>query len=232
MTWRPWIVAMMLLTAVLVSATLSGMERVPSPRAGPDVVRVEEVLRHLSYTPSARRNNFKDMGMKDEQADATAKYIDRYARKKALFAQLLVDQAGEMGAVFCPGTGLPQPYAALEYLVVEENERRDVMDHERLKLFETQPWFAAAPVDAVYTRMELTEGRKSEATVMGVAAMLVSKEEDALDGHSPWSTGIIGTWGWTPLKKNFPAVEMKTIQYFSLMHYLTELANTRDGICG
>ena len=232
MNWRPWIVAMMLLTAVLVNGTLTVMEDLPEAKAGPEVERIEEVLRHLSYTPSSRRNNFKEMGMKDEVADATAKYVDRFARKQPLFAQLLVDQADDMGRVFCPGTGLPQPYSALEYLVLEENERRDVIDPERLKMFEAQSWFAESSINAVYTKMELTEGRKTEATVMGIAAMLQSKEEDALDGHSPWSTGIIGTWGWTPLKKTFPAVEMKVIQYFSLMHYLTEIANTREGICG
>ena len=113
----------------------------------------------------------------------------------------------------------------------EEIDRRDAIDAERLKLFEEQDWFATAPVDAVYTHLELTEGRRSDATLMGVAALLMSKEDDALDGHSPWSTGLMGSWGWAPLRKQFPGAEMRVIQYFSLMHYLTELANTRDGIC-
>ena len=66
---------------------------------------------------------------------------------------------------------------------------------------------------------------------MGISSLLLGLEDDALDGHSPWSTGMMGTWGWSPLKKTYPASEMLVIQYFSLMHYLTELANVRNGIC-
>jgi hypothetical protein len=137
-----------------------------------------------------------------------------------------------VGRVFCPGTGLPQPYAAMAYLVTGEGGRRDVVDVERLKLFEPQPWFDDAPVGNVYNHIELTAGRRSDATLMGVSALLLSKEDDALDGQSPWSTGLMGSWGWGPVRKTYPSSEMLVIQYFSLMHYLTELANTRNGICG
>jgi len=172
------------------------------------------------------------MGMSDDLADATARYIDRYQRKVKLFDEMLTEQAADVGRVFCPGTGIPQPYAAMRFLVSGVGGRRDVVDVERLKLFEPQPWFDAAPVDAVYNRIELTSGRKSDATLMGVVSLLLSKEDDALDGQSPWSTGLMGSWGWGPVRKTYPSSEMLVIQYFSLMHYLTELANTREGICG
>ncbi len=231
MTWRPWIVAAALLGALMVDAVLVAQERVPEPEGGPEVERVDEILRHLQYVPSTRRSNFKAMGMSDELAESTATYIDRYGRKQKLFKELLSEQAPLVGGAFCPGTGLPQPYAALQFLVKEENDKRDVIDPERLREFEEQEWFATAPVNAIYNHFELTRGRYADATLLGVSALLVSREDDALEGYPPFSTGIMGTRGWAPLKKQNPRVELTVIQYFSLMHYLTELANTRDGIC-
>lgn len=231
MTWRPWIVSAAMMLALMVNVVLMVQERLPEARSGPEVVRVEEILKHLKYLPSTRRNNFKEMGMTDELAEATAKYADRYARKEALFKGLLEEQAAMVGNTFCPGTEMPQPYAALEFLVKEENEKRDTIDPERLKEFEEQVWFQTTQVQAVYNHFELTEGRYADATLLGVSSLLVSLEDDALDGLSPFSTGMLGSRGWAPLKKQAPRVEVLAIQYFSLMHYLTELANTRDGIC-
>lgn len=231
MTWRPWIVALALIAALMLNGVFIGLERIPVAQKGPEVEKVYEVLRHLQYLPSTRRSNFKEMGMSDDLAEATAKYVDRYTRKQKLFRELLNEQAAMVGGAFCPGTDLPQPYAALLFVVKEENERRDAIDPELLREFEEQPWFQSAPVNAIYNRFELTEGRYADATLLGVSSLLVSREEDALGGYAPFSTGLMGTRGWAPLKKQNPRVELTAIQYFSLMHYLTELANTRDGIC-
>lgn len=231
MSWRPWIVAAAMFAVVLVNLVLVLQERLPAAVAGPEVARVDEVLQHLQYLPTTRRTNFKEMGMSDELADATAKYVDRYGRKQAAFSALLGEQAALVGNAFCPGTSLPQPYAALQFLVLETNEVRDPVDPEQLREFEEQPWFATSPVQAVYNHFEMTEGRYADATLLGVSAILVGKEDDALSGYTPFATGIMGARGWAPLKKAHPRIEMVVIEYFSLMHYLTELANTRDGIC-
>ena len=232
MNWRALFVAMSLLGAVLLNGALVVYERIPQPDGDLEVIRVDEVLRHIQYTASTRRNNFKEMGMSDDLADASASQIDRLMRKKKVWVELLSEQAAEVGPAFCPTTGLPQPYAALRFIVKEENERREVIDPERLTLFEEQPWFVGSPVDSIYAATELTTSRKADATVMGVSAVLLRKEEDLLDRMSPWSTGIMGTWGVSPLMEEYPTSRRLVIEYFALMHYLTELANTRDGICG
>lgn len=216
---------------VLVNFVLVLQERLPAAVAGPDVARVDEVLRHLQYLPTTRRTNFKEMGMSDDLADATAKYVDRYTRKQAAFSALLTEQASLVSVAFCPGTAMPQPYAALQFLVLETNEVRDVVDPEMLREFEEQPWFATSSASAIYSKFEMTEGRQADATLLGVSALLVDREDDALNGYTPFATGILGARGWAPLKKEHPRIEMVAIEYFSLMHYLTELANTRDGIC-
>jgi len=232
MRWRPWILSLALLGAVLFNVVLMAQERLPSTQEGPQVEDVEEVLKHLQYAPTSRRSNLIAMGMSEDLAEATATQIDRYKRLEPLFNELLTEQASDVGRAFCPSSGLPQPYAAMKFLVTGEDANRDVVDVQRLKLFEAQPWYDLTPVSPVYNKFELTSGRRKDATLMGVSALLIGKEEDALDGQSPWSTGLVGSWGWAPLRKTYPASEILVIQYFSLMHYLTELANVRNGICG
>lgn len=231
MTWRPWVVAAALFAAFMFNAVLVFNERLPKVKSGQEVEVVDEILRHVVYTPTTRRNNFKTMGMSEDLADKTAKQIERYGRKEKAFKTLLSEQATSVGVAFCPGMDLPQPYAALMFLVYEENERRDVIDPERLKEFEEQEWHVTAPIRAIYSHFELTAGRYEDATLMGVSAILMQREDDALDGYAPFSTGLLGNRGWGSLKSEHPRAEMTVIQYFSLMHYLTELANTRDGIC-
>ena len=104
---------------------------------------------------------------------------------------------------------------------------QQLLEHARLPRLPGVPGL----VDAVYNQLERTEARKADATLMGVSALLLGREGDALDGNAPWATGMMGAWGFKRLKKESPTVEVIAIQYFSLMHYLTELANKRDGIC-
>lgn len=231
MTWRPWIITALLLGMFLVNLVLVFQERLPDPTVTEQIMAINEPLRHLSYKASTRRNDFKEMGMDDDLAHAVATRIDRYVGMKAKFQQMLADQAADVGDVFCPTPGLPQPYAASRYLILEENDRRDVADAGRLIRFDEQPWYAKSPVQQIYNVLEHTENRRAEATVMGVSALLLGREADVLDGTGAWSRGVLGTFGFRRLERQSPSIRVMVIDYFSLVHYLTELANTPDGIC-
>jgi hypothetical protein len=230
-SWRPWLVVLTLMVGFFVNIALITQERVPDPQAGPEVTVSDEPLRHLQYLKTSRRGNFKAMGMTDELADATANFIDKYGKQESRYKTLLEDHATEIGDAFCPTDRLPQPYAALRFLVFEENKRRDVVSADRLVRFEAQPWFESAPVVAVYNTLEVTHSRKPDATLMAVGGILLGREDDVLEGSAPFATGLMGSWGFKRLKKDNPKVEMLVIQYFSMMHFLTELANTKGGIC-
>lgn len=232
MIWRPWIVGGLLLVAVLVNGALIALERVPSSDATEVVTRVDEPLRHLLYTPTNRRNNFKIMGMDDDLAHVVATRIDRHTASQARLEELLTRHAADVGQAFCPNSGMPQPWAALRFLVREENGRREVVDPTRLLAFEPQPWFAAAPVEQLHREFEAVAQRPPDATLMGVSAALLGKEIEALEGRSPWSRGLVGSWGFRRLSRDAPQVEKMVVDYFSLVHYLTELANRPGGICG
>lgn len=231
MTWRPWVIAALMILALLINGMLLINENIPDPEDAPEVRKIEERLRTLQYLPSNRRANFQVMGMDFDMAEASANHISRFQRQQDKFVRMLDEQAAEVVDVFCPSERVPQPYAALAYLVYEENDIRYVLDPLTMKNFERQPWFDAALVPALYDHFERTEARKSEATVMAVGASLLNLEEDALDGRSPWSLGLVGGWGFTRLVKKEPRVRTMAIEYFALMHFLTELANTQRGIC-
>ena len=231
MTFRPWLILGLLSVAVVANVVLLYQERIPSIAAAPEVRKIEEKLRTLQYLPSNRRANFQTMGMEYDMAEAAANHISRFQRQEERFLKLMDEQAAEVVDVFCPTTGLPQPFAALQYLVYEENGIRYVVDPLTVKRFEAQPWFASSLVPALYDHFERTERRKAEATLMAVSAALLNREVDALDGQNPWSLGVLGGWGFGRLVKQDPRVKTLAIEYFALMHFLTELANTRKGIC-
>ena len=232
MTWRPWIITAFGIVALMVNIVLLQTERIPY------VERIDETrgdydqeLRSLQYIPAARRANFEKFGMDFEMADASATYIGRFERQGDRFRAMMTEQAAEVGQALCPSEGLPQPYAALGMLVEEENGVRRVTDWSAMRRFESQPWYAASLVPALYDKFERSEGRRKEATLMAVAAALLGKEGAALDGASPWSTGITGSFGFTALVRREPRVKQLAIEYFGLMHFLTELANGTGGIC-
>lgn len=232
MTWRPWIISAMLILVVVVNGMLLVKEQLPSIDQGPEVSKIQEKLRSLQYLPGSRRANFSDaMGMSPDLADAAVKQISRFDKQAEKFERLLEEQAAELVDVFCPSDRVPQPYAALSYLVFQENNARYVVDPIALRRFEHQPWYDASLVPALYDQFERTESRKQEATVMAVSAALLNREADALDGTAPWSLSLMGSWGFTRLESREPRVTRLVVEYFALMHFLTELANTNSGIC-
>ena len=231
MTFRPWLIAGLMSVAVIVHVVLLYQERIPSTSATPEVRKLEEKLRTLQYLPSNRRANFQTMGMELDMAEASASHISRFQRQEEKFIRLMDEQAAELVEAFCPTTQLPQPFAALQYLVYEENRIRYVVDPLTMKRFEAQPWYTASLVPALYDHFERTDRRKSEATLMAVSAVLLDREVEALDGRNPWSLGVLGGWGFGRLVKQDARVKALAIEYFALMHFLTELANARKGIC-
>ena len=119
----------------------------------------------------------------------------------------------------------------VQWLVVEDAGSRYVVQHQRTTILEPQSWFEQSLVPALYDEFERSKRRKADATLMGVSSVLLNQENEALRGASPWSMGVMGTWSFARLQTNSPKITKMVIEYFGLMHYLTELANTNRGIC-
>ena len=229
---RPFLVMLLLVVAVLVDGVLLFREKIPEPAEKP-VESLVEPLKHVEYRENNRRRNLAEtFGMDPALTERTAKQIETYGRYKVQLAKLLTENAETVGEAFCPARDLPQPYAAMEFLVTETNGRRDVTPPDRLVVLEPQEWYAEtrATTSGVYNTVEL-DGRKSDATLMGVSAILLGQEADVLEGNSPWSRSLFSSWGFAALKQEKPSIERVAMEYFALMHLLTELANAQDGIC-
>ncbi|MEQ1570098.1 MAG: hypothetical protein ABMA64_30975 [Myxococcota bacterium] len=232
MTWRPWVIATLGGLALLLNVALLQTERIPrEERVDETRAEYDKELRAMQYLASQRRANFEKFGMTYEMAEASAGHIGRFEKQRDRFAGMLEQQAAELGDALCPSDGLPQPYASLAYLVTEENQLRRVVDWSTLQRFERASWFDQSLVPALYNQFERVEGRRSEATLMAVSAALLRREGSALDGESPWATGLTGTFGFSRLVRREPRVEQLAIEYFGLMHFLTEVANGDGGIC-
>lgn len=229
---RPFLVLLLLVVAVLVDGVLLVRERIPQG-AEKSVEALVEPLRHVEYRENNRRRNLSEtFGMDAALTERTAKQIETYSRYRVQLAKLLKDHAEVVGEAFCPTEDLPQPYAALEFLVTETNGRRDVTPPDRLVVLEPQEWYAEtrATTSGVYNTVEL-EGRRSDATLMGVSAILLGQEQDVLEGNRPWSRSLFSSWGFAALRAEKPSIERVAMEYFALMHLFTELANAQDGIC-
>jgi hypothetical protein len=231
MTWRPWVIVSLGIVVSILLSVLVATENIPSPEQTADLKKIQEKLRTLQYQPNNRRANFDVMGLAPDDADAAARYVARYDRQIEKFKKILNDQTAELTDVFCPSEDLPQPYSALEFLVEESSGARYVVDPIQLKNLEAQTWYERSLVPALYDHFERSEARKPDATLMAVSSVILIREADALEGVSPWSLGLVGSWGFAKLRKQDPRIQVLVIEYFSLMHLLTELANSPRGIC-
>jgi len=231
MTWRPWIIMMLGIVALLVNGVLMVQEDMPEVATGPEIDKIIEPLRNLTYLPSTRRQNLEAMGFPPDLANRTAIHAANLERQQAKWDKILRGDPAGLGQALCPSDRVPQPYAMLQYLVTEDAGRRYVIQHQRVTVLEPQSWFEQSLVPALYDEFERNKRRKADATVMGVSAALLGQENEALQGVDPWNMGVLGTWSFARLQKRQRKITTMVMEYFGLMHYLTELANTNRGIC-
>lgn len=234
MNWRPWIIASLLFACAFLNGALLFFERVPVPEGSADMKDdSKDPLLALRYLPSKRVENFKAMGMDDELVAATTQRTKAIDKRAEFNKQLLTDHFDEVGPMLCPGKGLPQRYAALGFLVDDENDSRVVVPYDRLTFLEVKPWWQSSMVAQVYAALEPVKGRKVDATVMGVSSVLTRQEEKVLESEEPFNHQGIGGFGWSfgGLEKRNPEVRRKLIEYFALMHVFVEIANEPGGLC-
>lgn len=234
MTWRFFLVLGTLFAAALVNVVLLSLEKVEAPATAADMTNAvtRDPLSDTVYMPSTRVSNFRAFGFDDNLANATANQAARLATKYSPQIEgILEREADTLGAVLCGGP-LPPRYAALEVLVVEDSGALKVVDATRAYTFEPQPWFMGSQAEEVFKAVELRPDRKQDATVMGVAALLLRRSDAVFAEERPWAPGLLGGgWGVSALEKTYPQAIDELVRYFGLMHLVEELANAEGGIC-
>lgn len=236
MTWRHFLLMAVTLAMFIFNGVLLWFENVnlTSTAAGPVDLIVDPLI-NTTWRPDQRLSNFRAFGLPDDMATAAAEraavVYDDHERLNILLEQ---DEA-LLSTYLCPRTGVPERYMALHFLVTTRDLgggmlERDVIRIERATELPLQDWASTSPVEEVYNQLELSQTRRSDATAMGVGAILTSREEDVFGRRRPF--GGVGRWSFNNLASNEPDLEEKLVEYFAVMHVLVELASQPEvGIC-
>ena len=238
MKLRPWILGAFLLAGVGVNLYLMVDER---------VVESEKTVRHrvervdplldIKYTKANRKGNLGSFGLTEDEVGRALTRLndldDAQERNRSMLAMFL-DQAGDqtrLDKAFC-GSGQVRPrYAVLAYLIKDEGGKRKALSLRRVSGLEVEDWSKTARIAEVYGELELAAERKPDATVMGLAAILLGKEQDVIDHSSHWGEGLRGRWSWEKVKKDDPGIEERITEYLALMHLSLEVATAEGGFC-
>ena len=234
MTWRHFLLIAVVGAMLVINGVLLFFEEVNLSVSGSGPVdRISDPLIAATFSPTTRVSNFKAFGLPDDMAEEARGIAGRMYDDNERLKIMLNDGADVLTQYFCSASGVPQRYAALNVLVTQRDLgggvlERKVIDWRRTTSIQVEDWAITSRIDEVYNAVELTERRHSDSTAMGIGAVLGVREDDLFEQHAP-----VGTirWSFRKLLDNDPSLRAKLVDYFALMHVLTELAQSEDGIC-
>ena len=237
MNWRPWIVSASLLASFILTVVLWIKEEAPVPKKV-KVVEVEVGDRLASYAinASTRVQLWEQYGFDNSEIEQMVGRTNRMLGDRSeQYRKLLQEDPPKYAMILCPSAGaVPPRYSALQLLVREDVGVRTPIPPGELVNLESQEWYATAPVQEVFKKLDLRKEAKIGATGMGVAAILLQQEVDAIGGRGAWSTSLSFGWNLPKLfEKNVESsLKQRVYDYFVLSQTLLELANaTENGIC-
>jgi len=237
MKWRPWIVSASLLATSILTLVLWIKEEAPEPKKVKEIeVEAGDRLASYALDASSRVTLWQQYGFDTAETEKMVERTNRLIRDRGeQYRKLLKEDPPKYAMILCPNAGpVPPRYAALQLLVREDAGVRTPIPEGELVSLESQEWYAAAPVEQVYKKLDLRKEGKIGATGMGVAAILLKKEADAIGGKGAWSTSLSFGWNLQTLFEQNVASSLKqrASDYFALSQALLELANAPEGgIC-
>jgi len=243
--YRPILSIIAALAAILFTLRLAWIEMY-SGEDGPSIPPTEAMAGSVSknrdpmidiqWTDTDRESNLRAFGFDDAMVkDAVAKMVD-YDRNSRPRIDELIEGAPDIDQLhkaFCSQNNNNRPrYEAIHFLVDEESGGRRAIELESTSSLNAQEWAIVAPINAIHQKLELEPGpdRKEDATVMGVAAILLGQEELALDGDRPWGRGS-RKWSWEEINEKWSYADARVVEYFALMHVFAESMWREGGLC-
>lgn len=235
LTFRSWMIVIGVLLAIILNGYVISDEHIEVTSQQEVVENYEDQLADVLYVEAERERNLGRFGFDEQllrQANRQFKRLERYrpqltAQLKDAEDQLLIAE------IFCPrdSSSVRPRYAAVRLLIKEEGGKRDVVaPRVDLKLVE-QEWSMTLPLLDIYESIEKTKEDLSNSTAMVVAAFLTKNEEALIRRIEPWGRALDGSWDWEAVREKYPKIEGQMVDYISLMHFMTEIANDEDGIC-
>ncbi|HCH66974.1 MAG: hypothetical protein CL927_15550 [Deltaproteobacteria bacterium] len=246
-SYRPLLAILAAISAMLVACTLiytteftggvGGWLNIPRDTENAAIrSEVQDKLLDMIYTKENREDNLKAFGLSDSMIRRTMADITNYERNHLQrMEESLIEEAPDMDqvyAAFCSRSNARRPrYEALKFLVDEDNGRRPI-NIDRAQPLNYFEWADTARIDAVYRMLELpTDGnRRDDATLMGVAAILLAQEGVVIDGDAPWGRGV-HKWSWEDVEAKYPYVDDRAVAYFALLHVFSELMHKEGALC-
>ncbi len=195
-------------------------------------------LLDIHYSKSEREVNLARYGFQGDDLALAMKTLQTMDTEKtrmriAMFLDEVGDPDGLADALCGVGRERVGPrYSAMAWLVDEQGGRRDPIDPKRASGFEEHKWAAGSPIGEVFAEVEMDEERMPDATIMGVAAILLEREQDVLDRRSPWARGLGGRWSWDRVKEGNPGILERVARYLLTFHLVMEQATADEGFCG
>lgn len=235
MNWRNFSILGVGLVGLLMNGWMLSQETISVTGQEDDLVNdeVRDPLAGISYVSRHRDKHLRSFGLPDNLRSKTIKKIQWLEKNsKERIMKWLHEDSASMGAVFCAG-GMTQRYGALAVLVKNDSDIRHTIKPKSLNELAEQSWYDPVSSEQVYRFLEEATDRHEDATVMGVAAILLSRESDVLKTRSPWGSSWTGGWSLEDVLDSDETITRDLVNYFSMMYYITELANQKgaDGIC-
>ncbi len=236
MKFRPWILGTLLLIGAGANLLMVLSERVAeSEKQVRHKQAKEDPLLGIQYAKVERKSNLTAFGLAgNELQSALDRLGDLDEEGNRLLLASLLDQSGDqqrLDVAFC-GSGKVRPrYAALAYLVKEQGGHRRPLSLRRVSGLEREEWSKTARIAEVYGELELGDTREEDATIMGLAAILLAREQDAIERSAHWGSGLRGRWSWEKLNKEHPGIAERVVEYLVLMHLTMEVSHDEGGFC-
>jgi hypothetical protein len=199
-------------------------------------VRDNDPLFDLQYASARRGTNFEAYGMPpamvERASDRAALFAEDYGRKVELMMRDSEDPQRLLDAICGENSEQRPRYAMLRYLVEQQGAERGPIDFKRANSLEQGEWAVLSGIDEVYETLEFADDRKDDATLMGVAAIMAGQEEKVAKAQAPWGRGgIRRSWDWDRVVSDHPGLDVRVVEYFAMMHVVTEFAHGPTGIC-
>ena len=230
-TMRAWLVLVGICIMGSLNAFLISKEHIETVMVEDNDIEYDDRLGDLVYSKGNRESNLSSFGLNSDQIKESKKYFRRYEKMETQIRARLKKSDEDLTEVFCSRTEEIRPrYAGLSYLILEDNGERIVWDPKSNNEFNAQSWAAVVSFETIYEDIEKGRTELPSSTVMVATAFVSGNEEMLISRQEPW--GRSGrSWDWAEVQKQFGASLKLSVQYLSILHYVTEIANGEDGIC-
>ncbi len=221
------------LLALINGALIFKEKRIPAQKSAEAIARIEDAMNDASYISSARQANLQAIGLDAAQARRAGARITELERDHAVKLRTWMQIYGDpdqLAQMLCTEGALPPRYGAL-FFFVQEGRTRIPVKLETMTELAVQQWAERVNQDLVrevYKAVDRVDGRKKDASIMALAAILLKKEQALLNAESPWGPR---SWSWSEVRQKNPGIEERVIEYLAVMHLAAETALGEGDVC-